>query len=174
MFDAINGENLISTVFQEMFLSHNMDRLFGLILLHRHFDLDSSEKLVEYRGTSVPWKTSMISDDISAACWTISAHGVISPYEFTYAPRSDPDLGPNLGKPEQVAFFNAFRTLLKQHHAEGVFGLCQYPGDDFQGRVEITEGRANINLKPQDVCIYVGVLLERRANMTGHCSVQKT
>ena len=55
MFDHKNGEELVDNAFRELFLQHNMERIFGLVLLHRHFDLRPEEQLVEYRGTSVPW-----------------------------------------------------------------------------------------------------------------------
>ena len=54
MFDEKNGVDIISNTIRELFLKHGMDRVFGLSFLHHHFDLDSNELLVEYRGTSVP------------------------------------------------------------------------------------------------------------------------
>ncbi|KAI1748549.1 hypothetical protein F4782DRAFT_550660 [Xylaria castorea] len=45
-------------------------------------------------------------------------------------------------------FIKDFFQILRQNNVIGLLGLCQYPGDDFEGRVEITEGRANINLHP--------------------------
>src|ERR1700722_10973256 len=57
------------TSFRELFLDYNMDRTFGLILLHRHFDLNENERLVEYNGTSVPWRLSNISGNIRASSY---------------------------------------------------------------------------------------------------------
>lgn len=54
--DTINGENLVATSIRQVFLDRKMDRKYGFILLHHHFDLDESERLVEYGGTSVPWR----------------------------------------------------------------------------------------------------------------------
>jgi hypothetical protein len=34
--------------------------------------------------------------------------------------------------------------LLKEKKVEGLFGLVKYPEDDFKGRLETTQGRANI------------------------------
>jgi hypothetical protein len=53
--------------------------------------------------------------------------------------------------PRQQVFLAEFAELLSQHNAQGLFGLCRYPGDDFKGRIEITQGRSNINLAPEDV-----------------------
>ena len=75
------------------------------------------------------------------------------PYEFHYSP--DDDVNEEDGTPDNPkysAFIKSFNQLLREKDALGLFGLCRYPGDDFEGRVEITEGRANINLRPNDVC----------------------
>ena len=44
-----------------------------------------------------------------------------------------------------------FKRLLDSLEIPDLFGLCRYPGDDFEGLSEITRGKANINLKPADV-----------------------
>jgi len=150
-FDSIDGDSLISTTVQALFLSHKMDRTFGLILLHRHFDLDENERLVEYGGTSVPWRLSKSSGNIRPSNWLLTADGAIRPYEFYYASVRDEATEPDLANTAQQAFFNAFKDLLRKYNTEGLWGLCRYPGDDFPGRVEVTEGRANINLRPEDV-----------------------
>jgi hypothetical protein len=54
--------------------------------------------------------------------------------------------------PDQQAFLEEFTQVLLEKRIDGLFGLCRYPGDDFKGRVEITQGRSNINLKFKDVC----------------------
>lgn len=53
--------------------------------------------------------------------------------------------------PKHLAFIKSFENLLREEDATGLFGLCKYSVDDFKGRVEITEGRANINLLPDDL-----------------------
>lgn len=132
-----------------------MDRTYGLMLLHRHFDINSDEKLVEYRGTTVPWQKHELYQAVSPTTWLVCSDGTIRPYEFAYAPHNDiettepdPEKSPELAK-----FLLAFQDLLHKHNLVNVFGLCCYPGDDFPGRTEITRGRANINLLPTDVRI---------------------
>jgi hypothetical protein len=63
-FTAINGDNLVSTIFPNLLTAHKMDRTFGVTLLHRHFELDPDERLVEYRGTSIPWVTNKLANNI--------------------------------------------------------------------------------------------------------------
>ncbi|KAI9769972.1 MAG: hypothetical protein M1840_003683 [Geoglossum simile] len=88
-FDAIDGDSLVSTSFRELFLRYNMDRTFGLILLHRHFELDQNERLVSYGDTSVPWRLSKISKNITPSNWLLSGDGAFRPYEFRYTPAMD-------------------------------------------------------------------------------------
>lgn len=149
-FTDINGEHVVSTTFRDLFVRHKMDRTFGLALLHRHFELDVDERLVEYRGTSVPWAVNQLAAHIKPSSWLISAMGTVHPYEF-YHSLSDEGPTLDLGNPHQQAFLAEFAEVLSQHNAQGLFGLCRYPGDDFKGRIEITQGRSNINLIPEDV-----------------------
>jgi hypothetical protein len=151
-FKALGAEALVASEFRSLFLEHEMDRTYGLILLHRHFDLKSSERLVEYRGTSVPWQHDELDGKVVPSTWLICQDGAIRPYEFAYAPQLEvADSDPNPKSPGKVRFLQSFQHLLQKHNAAGLFGLCRYPGDDFEGRIEITRGRANINLLPKDV-----------------------
>ncbi|KAL2018160.1 hypothetical protein VTK56DRAFT_1185 [Thermocarpiscus australiensis] len=50
----------------------------------------------------------------------------------------------------ELRFMESFKGLINKYDAADVFGLCRYPGDNFGGLCEITQGRANINLKPAD------------------------
>lgn len=52
---------------------------------------------------------------------------------------------------EERAFIVKFKSVLEDHNLTKLFGLCAYPGDNFEGTCEITVGSVNINLKPQDV-----------------------
>jgi len=46
---------------------------------------------------------------------------------------------------------NGETNEIDKHNARGLFGLCTSLGDGIKGRIEIAEGRANINLQPEDV-----------------------
>ncbi|KAH0593436.1 hypothetical protein MHUMG1_08893 [Metarhizium humberi] len=147
VFDLKHGDSLLED-FRMLFQQHKTDRTFGLVLNHRHFDMGPTERLVEYQGTLVPWENMIAGTKPSS--WLISENDDCLPYEFYYSPKeNEEDDSPN--KPEYGEFVKSFNQILRQNDALGLFGLCRYPGDDFQGRVEITEGRANINLNPNDV-----------------------
>ncbi|PPQ91854.1 hypothetical protein CVT25_000790 [Psilocybe cyanescens] len=51
---SLNGENVIDTTIWDLFVRHDMWDKFGITLLHRHFNMAPSEKLVSVDNTSVP------------------------------------------------------------------------------------------------------------------------
>ncbi|KAK4092158.1 hypothetical protein PCL_04055 [Purpureocillium lilacinum] len=126
-----------------------MEYKFGLSLLHRHFDIGEEERMVEYRGTSSPWSAclSMTGPAIRAINWAVADDGTFRPFEFEYSPDDRDSIEPS--NPENAKFADAFKALLHDEHAAGLFGICAHPGLGFKGRVEITEGRTNINLSPE-------------------------
>lgn len=137
---------------RDLFQQHGVERMLGMSLLHRHFDMDSSEMLVEYRGTSVPWERGHnMAQKVRPSNWTVTADAACQPFEFEYSLDDDDCEMELLADPKVATFVNEFADLLYKEGLVGLFGLCRYPGDDFKGRVEVTEGRANINLRPDDV-----------------------
>ncbi|KAF2684436.1 hypothetical protein K458DRAFT_388906 [Lentithecium fluviatile CBS 122367] len=148
MFEAKHGKELINE-FRSLFSQHETDRVFGVVLNHRHFNMSPNERLVEYAGTSVPW--GQMLDKTRPSSWFISENDDCLPYEFSYSPDENADDEDSLpDNPKYSAFIKSFNQILREKDALGLFGLCRYPGDDFEGRVEITEGRANINFHPKD------------------------
>lgn len=178
-FKAVGAEALVGSDFRDLFIEHKMDRTYGLILLHRHFDLSNDERLVEYRGTSVPWQHDELYKQVVPSTWLICHDGAIRPYEFIYAPQNKAEnVDPDPKSPEKARFLQEFQRLLQKHNATGLFGLRRYPGDDFRGRIEITRGRANINLLPGDVsiksldCTFGELMRESRWNLKGRIRQQ--
>ncbi|CAJ2505492.1 Uu.00g128860.m01.CDS01 [Anthostomella pinea] len=88
---------------------------------------------------------------LEAVNWVLAEDGLFRPFEFHYSPMKDANeesISPE--NPKVLAFVEALASRLRETDTVGLFGLCVYPGDDFEGRVEITEARANINLHPSD------------------------
>ena len=52
-FICVGGVGLVES-FEELFIAHQMERTFGLVMIHRHFPLEPGEKLVSYKGTASP------------------------------------------------------------------------------------------------------------------------
>lgn len=152
MFEAKHGKDIIPE-FRTLFEKYGTERVFGVVLNHRHFAMSPNERLVEYAGTSVPWES--LLDKTQPSSWFVSEDNECLPYEFHYTPDddlNDEDSAPS--NPKYSAFISSFNQLLREKDALGLFGICRYPGDDFPGRVEITAGRANINFLPDDVCSF--------------------
>lgn len=153
-FRSARANSLVSNGIRQLFIEHKMDTTFGVTMLHRHFDLADNELLVEYNGTSTPWD--MTGRPETASClrptlWGLTQEGLLQPYEFEFAPNKQEPV--NFSKQEYREFFTKLSCFLKEMKVERLFGLVKYPGDDWEGVYEITEGRANINIQPQDVSL---------------------
>jgi hypothetical protein len=142
-FDTVEGKALVDSDIHDLFLAHKMEKTFGITIAHRHFVLNNNEHLVAYGNTSTPW-SDVAKDDstIKAVTWFITPGGAVQPYEFEFTISEKEVLDPN--SPEQTKFVQELAKLLKEKKVEGLFGLVKYPGDDFKGCLETTQGRANI------------------------------
>lgn len=147
-FFELDGNKLVEDVFKDFFTTRGMDRTFGLFLPHRHFDILPGQIMVDYNGTSTAWNASPGEgmDKPQPAIWGFSSSGELVPYEFNYSKGHKYEMGE-----KERAFVAEFKRLLDARNILRTFGLCVYPGDDFEGRCEITMGSANINLIPKDV-----------------------
>jgi hypothetical protein len=147
-FLKLNGDKLVEDVFKDFFITNDMDRIFGLAMPHRHFDILPGQIIVNYNGTSTAWNATPGEgmDEPQPAIWSFSSSGELVPHEFRYSKGHKFEMGE-----KERAFVAEFKRLLDGQNLAGMFGLCEYPGDDFEGTCEITMGSANINLKPKDV-----------------------
>ncbi|KAF1363111.1 hypothetical protein EJ07DRAFT_173806 [Lizonia empirigonia] len=147
-FDAKGGNEVVKRL-GAIFEKHQTERVFGLVLNHRHFSMEKDERLIEYRGISAPW-TKML-DKSRPSTWYVSAQNECSPYEFEYCTdgmANEVDFEP--GNPKYRPFIESINEILRESDLVEAFGLCRYPGDDYPGRVEATQGRVNINFHPDD------------------------
>ncbi|TLS28629.1 hypothetical protein PpBr36_00617 [Pyricularia pennisetigena] len=150
-FKALNGAAAVEKSFKDLFRRHGMEKKFGLTMAHRHFDMAKNERLVEYGTTSTPWVMDNDSDSVKPHCWVLGADGV-TPYEFRYDPSGkEEELKIDFNDAKIQAFAREFVDLVDSIGGTGLFGLCTHPGGDFEGRLEITQGRANINIPLSEV-----------------------
>lgn len=131
-----------------------MDRRFGLAMLHRHFDLGRNEKLVEYGGTSTPSQNIPGMKQPQPSIWGFDKDMQLKPTEFHYSEEEDAPLAE-----EECRFAVEFQRELEKFDLTQYLGLSRYPEDDFEGPCEITQGNANVNLKPIDVSGVCSLLL---------------
>lgn len=142
------GDELVQGVFKDFFIKHKMEYTFGLAMPHRHFNIPPGQLMVNYNGTATAWNATPGDgmDKPQPAAWSFSPAGELVPIEFSYSKGHKFEFGE-----KESVFVAEFRRLLDGRDLRDVFGLCEYPGDDFEGTCEITIGSANINLKPKDV-----------------------
>lgn len=146
-FHEKDGNKLVDEIFKDLFVKNGMDRVFGLSMPHRHFDVEAGMKLVSYNGVSAPWfeKAAVGMDEPLPVSWSFSAKGDLHPTEFKYAKGEAFEMGK-----KELAFIATFKTVLDSLDLGQLFGLCLYPGDDFMGSCEVTRGDVNVNLEPKD------------------------
>lgn len=143
---------LLTSTIGQVFVKHEVQNLFGIILLHNHFFLDADEMLVNIGSVAVPWKTSSLATqlhDVRGSAWRFTEQGV-APYEFAYDIASRPDIG------SFQPFLSELGALLDRLGLTGKLGICAFTREDQDAttQVEFTQGRANITLPfdiaPQD------------------------
>lgn len=145
-----NGDLLVEKTFKDFFVEAGMETTFGLVMLHRHFDIMPEQKMVEYRGTSSPWVTIAGMTELKPTVWAFDEDTRLRPTEFRYTREDTREV--SFGQAE-LRFIASLREKLVAHGLMELFGLARYPGDDFPGSCEITQGSANINLHPNDVSL---------------------
>ena len=85
-------------------------------------------------------------EEPQATIWGLD-NGQVRPIEFCYSKGQD-----NAITGRELNFMAKFKAAITDKNLGGLFGLSRYPGDNFPGSLEITQGRSNINLEPNDVC----------------------
>ncbi|ELR01863.1 hypothetical protein VC83_06313 [Pseudogymnoascus destructans] len=146
-FDAINGNNFIKEVMKPLFRTYGIEHSLGLALMHSHFKLEDNERLTDIRGKSLAWT----GPGGGPAVWQLDGN-VLRPHEFSFDSHLET---PDWGSEMYQQFLSAFGKVLVGVGAQNIFGLCSYPGDDFEGRVETTIGRANVNLKTSEADLFL-------------------
>jgi hypothetical protein len=142
-------------------------------MLHRHFDIDNNQILVEFNNITLPWVGSWQSygkyKGLSTTAWKLvvkegpdGKEFAWMPYEFSYDPaylQTDTDtVAPmasvDLNDTKFQAFLAEYSAAIREAGLDQVVGLRVWPGKDFRGGLERTEGKANIWLVPGQVRIH--------------------
>ena len=146
-----NGLHKLVQSIGALIRDHQLENMFGVCLVHRHFELRDNEKLVEYKGTATPWENGTertTGGTVTAQSWFYHGDKLV-PFEFEYVP---PDIEHAIHwELIPAGFLAGLRSLIDTHTSGHLLGLRRYPGDDYPGGVEVTQGRANITFHPEDV-----------------------
>ena len=129
---------------REVFLRHNANETFVLQLLHRHFDMDPNEKLVEYGPVQNPWPVAADQEvvdggDVLPKSWRMY-NNELHPFEFQFMPAAEPREVPVFTK----AFVDDLRAVLKTTGLDKIVGIAladKAAGSKPEDLVEITVGR---------------------------------
>lgn len=143
------GPRIIEGPLQALIRKYALGNTFAVSLVHRHFELKAGEKLVEFNSISTPWNVDnkILGGIVEPTSW-VSEGEEIRPYEFSFKPRTtEPEGILNVHK----AFVEAFFGLLIEYGLQGIVGLMRLPAAGFTGGLEVTQGRSNIILTPDQV-----------------------
>jgi hypothetical protein len=151
--EEAGGNEWVHETLGTLFQKYGVEKVLGIGLLHHHFPLEDDEYLTEVRGTSTAWKS---QTGTRPSVWSLDAKGKsLRPLEFAM----DDDHGsvayPDWESEKMQKFLSELSDLILYLGVNGTYGLVRYPGDDFPGRVEMTVGRANVNLTPTQVCKHI-------------------
>lgn len=131
-----------------MFHRHKVHKTFGVMILHRHFDMTQDERLVEYGGVTTPWPLSETNEifggKVVPRCWTFSKGGLY-PIEFGFNPSGENTY------PEvkfQAGFVQELHELLCRLEIDDLFGLTILDDGDLSTLrgIERTVGRVSITI----------------------------
>ena len=157
-FQKRDGQHFIDTVLAPIFKKHCVEEAFGVGLIHRHFDIEEDEKLVEFNNVSTPWtidvglnefagKTNSLVYEIA---WMLNNNDKWMAYEYSFSPAAGKgSYIVNIREPKYHNFLVEYTAALKAGGWEKLLGLRAWPGPGFHGVFEFTQGKANINLVPE-------------------------
>ncbi|KAG5654828.1 hypothetical protein KAF25_010974 [Fusarium avenaceum] len=142
----LNGLNHMKSCIRDIFMKHGVDKVFGVGLLHRHYDIAPNEKIVELGPVSSPW---VVGDDEVITGGAVLPHtwrvfdGELKPTEFKFVPQRDVS---NTDQPVfPAAFVKELIGVLQETGLDEVLGVSLYEaGDPDNETMEVTYGRSSI------------------------------
>ncbi|KAI1132210.1 hypothetical protein F5Y10DRAFT_261456 [Nemania abortiva] len=128
-----------------IFIKHGVENVFGLALLHKHFDMEPTEMLVEFGNVSVPWDAECNKSEIhriTPTSWRFITGG-IAPYEFTAGETTSLP-----GDQNYDEFTLELGNLLRDMHLDQLLGFRQIGKSTIESPaiMEFTSGRANVTV----------------------------
>ncbi|EWG50809.1 hypothetical protein FVEG_09939 [Fusarium verticillioides 7600] len=142
----LNGLDHMKSCIRDVFMKHGVDKVFGVGLLHRHYDVAPNEKIIELGPVSSPW---VVGDDEAITGGSVLPHtwrvfdGELKPTEFKFVPQRE------LSKVDRPVFPAAFVKeligVLQDTGLDEVLGVSLYEaGDPDNETMEVTYGRSSI------------------------------
>ncbi|KAF4502843.1 hypothetical protein FAGAP_928 [Fusarium agapanthi] len=142
----LNGFDHMKSCIRDVFMKHDVDKVFGVGLLHRHYDVAPNEKIIELGPVSSPW---VVGDDEVITGGAVLPHtwrvfnGELKPTEFKFVPQRELS---NVDRPVfPAAFVKELIGVLQETRLDEVLGVSLYEADDPDNEtMEVTYGRSSI------------------------------
>ncbi|KAJ0136249.1 Uncharacterized protein HZ326_20759 [Fusarium oxysporum f. sp. albedinis] len=142
----LNGLDHMKSCIRDVFMKHGVDKVFGVGLLHRHYDVAPNEKIIELGPVSSPW---VVGDDEVVTGGSVLPHtwrvfdGELKPTEFKFVPQRDLS---DVDRPVfPAAFVKELIGVLQETGLDEVLGVSLYEaGDPDNETMEVTYGRSSI------------------------------
>jgi hypothetical protein len=139
---------LLTTAIGQVFIKHNVQRLFGITLLHSHFSLDENEILLNTESSAVPWETpGRVEELLNVKCnaWRFVEQG-IAPYEFTS------DISPRPKVSDFQPFLSELKALLESLGLIKKLGIYVFTSDDLDSNAQVESMPGHVdNTLPLDI-----------------------
>ncbi|KAI1325827.1 hypothetical protein F5Y16DRAFT_411223 [Xylariaceae sp. FL0255] len=140
------GEAIITSHIRDIFLRYNAYKIYGVALLHKHFAILPTQRLVDIRNVSLPWELgSDTSLELRKYDSRITPRSLrflgeyVQLYEFDFSTRESPITVDD-------GFLRHLSEFLYEHGLENILGLKLLELRDPEVSVEVTEGISNIML----------------------------
>ncbi|KAH7019807.1 hypothetical protein EDB80DRAFT_820410 [Ilyonectria destructans] len=140
------GESIITGPIRDIFLRHKVNKIYGVALLHKHFQIQPTERLVDIRNVSSPWETGGDTDPVLKKYNGVIVprslrflNGDLLPYEFDFSAEKS-------STESNAEFLQQLSAFFHQNGLDQVLGLRLLESRDPDVSVEVTEGTSNIML----------------------------
>ena len=145
-FSQHNGLDLVLNEVRVLFKQHNLTENWGVAILHSHFPMLSSQRLINFGQTTVPIDWNCVREEskkcIHPCSWLFDEEGELRPFEYTHETRKFDMHQPPL------AFIKDLHSLLTLHNITSLVGLVQL--NLIPKGFEQTHDNANITI-PYDI-----------------------
>ncbi|SPO05320.1 uncharacterized protein DNG_08007 [Cephalotrichum gorgonifer] len=173
-FQQLNAKTAILGPIRDLFLKHKVHKQLGIALLHKHFPIQPTERLVDCRNISAPWD---VGDDTEAITQKYDnfilprsfrlSQGKFVPYEFDFSDTDD------LLHQVDQEFLSQLSSLLYQHGLDHLLGIRSLDQHSSELTVEVTEGNMNIMIRrgivPEDELIEALWVFGKDEDDSCHC-----
>ena len=135
---AFREANPNLSLFADLFRKHDVNKIAALTLLHKHFDLDADEKLVEMwneKSKQIEVRPNRSKTNKIAYMWRVCTKNTVSSYHpIEFYDETTPVATEALSITQKLlanqAFLDEFAELLTQTNTSNIFGLCLLHRDD--------------------------------------------